>query len=179
MEKMTITQALAERKIIRSRIEREYSEMSRYMVREDNRIDPLEKIGGSEKYIKERQQAIDALIERYVRMMKAIHVFNTSTMVEFAGRTRTVDEWLTYHKDLVSTQIGSCLLIQKVVDSALKTNDKVMVVAGKRGETEKPVQVVINTNPVAFNENISNLMEMKDRLWSMLSMLNAKTEIEF
>lgn len=179
MEKLTITQALAERQIIRSRIEREFNEMGRYMVREDNRIDPLEKSGGSEKYIKERQQSIEALIERYVRMVKAIHTFNITTNVEFNGITRTVDEWLTYHKDLVSINIENLLKIQNLIENAVKTNDKVMVVANKRGETEKPVQIKINTNPTEVFESLTKMTETKDRLWSMLSMLNAKSEIEF
>lgn len=97
---MTITEGLAEIKTLEKRVAHKMSAIVPYVARPAALVDPLEKKGGSGKYISEEMQAIQDLQERVIAIRTAIQQTNLITNLTVQGMTRTIAEWLTWRKEI-------------------------------------------------------------------------------
>src|SRR6185312_10013036 len=97
---ITITEALAEIKTIGKRIESKRAAIQPYLARQDGVRDPLEKDGGSAKYIAQERQAIGDLTDRVIALRRGIQKANDTTTVTINGKSRTISEWLTWRRDI-------------------------------------------------------------------------------
>src|SRR6266850_8251735 len=105
MGKMTITEALQEIKTIGKRLEKKRLAVSDKLARDTRIKDPLEKDGGSEKFVREERQAIGDLEKRIVAIRTAIQRSNLITMVPIDGNQGTVAEWLTWRREVSAGQV--------------------------------------------------------------------------
>lgn len=72
LAKLTLTEALAELKTIDKRIVTKQNNILTYAARQDLIKDPLEKDGGSVKFVKEEKQGMNDLETRKVAIRRAI-----------------------------------------------------------------------------------------------------------
>src|SRR5439155_22848829 len=96
----TITEALAEIKTIGKRLEKKRSAILQLIARDSRVKDPLEKEGGSVRYIQAERQSVKDLETRIVAIRTAIQKSNLSTPLALDGQSMSVAEWLTWRREV-------------------------------------------------------------------------------
>ena len=177
--KITITEALAEIKTIGKRLEKKRESVFQYIGRQEGIKDPLEKSGGSEKFIKQETQAIGDLESRIIALRSGIQRTNDVTTVTIGTISRTISEWLIWKRDVLPKSkefLGKFRqVIQGIKDNAKRQGN--MVVA--KGETpQAPTDVIINMDEAKLASQIENLEEVIGSLDGQLSLKNATTFVE-
>src|SRR3989304_719743 len=102
----TITEALAELKTLKARIAKKREHVQQYILRDGRVVDPLEKDGGSRKYVTEGLQAISDMEARYIRIRNVIQVTNLITILTLGDRTLPITDWLNWRRDISSESIS-------------------------------------------------------------------------
>ena len=90
MAQTTITESLAEIKTIGKRLIKKRHALGSYIARDVRVRDPLEKNGGSEKFVAEERQSIADLENRVIAIRTAIQQSNLNSTVTVGGSTRSV-----------------------------------------------------------------------------------------
>jgi hypothetical protein len=104
MPQITITEALQEIKTIGKRLEKKRQSISQYLARDTRVRDPLEKDGGSAKFITEERQAIADLEKRVIAIRIEIQRSNLAASLTVGTTARTVAEWLTWRREISAAQ---------------------------------------------------------------------------
>jgi len=179
----TITEALAEIKTIGKRIEKKRQSVATYLARDLRLKDPLEKDGGSVKFVAEERQGIHDLSVRVVNIRTAIQKSNLATPTTIAGVTKSVAEWLTWRREvapgeqsfLTSLNNG----IRTIRDKAQRDGARIVPAGGDSTPESKGVEVVVNVDEKLLLSAQENLETVLGELDGRLSLLNATTVIEF
>lgn len=178
----TITESLAEIKTIGKRIEKKRQSIATYLARDLRLKDPLEKDGGSVKFIAAERQGISDLENRIVAIRTAIQRSNLSTATAIGNRTLTVAEWLTWRRE-VSNGAQSFLTslnngIRQIREKAQKDGGRV-VSSSSDSDTKPVLEIVVNVDEKALLEEQENMEKTLGELDGRLSLLNAITTIDF
>jgi len=179
---VTITESLAEIKTIGKRIEKKRQSVATYLARDLRLKDPLEKDGGSVKFIAEQRQGITDLENRIVAIRTAIQKSNLATSASIGNRTMTVAEWLTWRREvsvgaqgfLTSLNSG----IRQIREKAQKDGGRV-VSAPSESDSKPALEIVVNIDEKALLEEQENMEKTLGELDGRLSLLNATTIVEF
>jgi hypothetical protein len=186
MSKLTITEALQEIKTIGSRLQKKRQAIINYLARDSRVRDPLEKDGGSEKYITQERQAISDLEKRIITIRTAIQRSNLDSPLCVGTKSMSVAEWLTWRRE-VST-LGKQFLVNLTQGiSAIRADTQkkggrviaaaAVAVSESIGSGDPP-QIAVNIDE---NELIRDQEEMEEILGTLdgkLSLFNATTLIE-
>ncbi|MFI5421254.1 MAG: hypothetical protein ACHQ1H_09845 [Nitrososphaerales archaeon] len=178
----TITEALAEIKTIGKRIEKKRQSVATYLARDFRLKDPLEKDGGSVKFIVEERQGISDLENRIVSIRTAIQKSNLATQTTVGNRTMTVAEWLTWRREVSSAAQGFLNSlnsgIRQIREKAQRDGGRVV---SNATETEGKValEVIVNIDEKALLEEQENMEKTLGELDGRLSLLNATTVVDF
>ncbi len=173
----TITEALAELKTLDSRISTTEQFILNYAVRQGSTIDPLQGDGGSDVVIPSKLQSLADLLERKVAIRDAINLKNQHTMVEIAGISRTVAQWIIWRRETFKREITAYQKLQtKILDSRRQCVEKGLNL--KEGEQPTSVQEVASFIPESeINTKIEQLREIESTLDGKLSLINAVTTV--
>lgn len=182
MAEITITEALAELKTIGARIKKNRDAILAYAVRPADRKDPLEKDGGSEKFIQEKRQAIRDLCKRFVAIRTAIQVKNLASDLTLHDQTQTIQEWLNWRREIANgvQQFQQALSNKLAQERARVTQQNVSAtIRGARAET---VQAGDGNLTVAFSEKehfeeVEKTEQLVGDLDGKLSLHNATVKI--
>ena len=177
MPKLTITEALAEIKTTRARIEKKYESVAKYAARDARLKDPMESDGGSDAFvIKERQAAAD-LETRIVNIRTAIQATNIVNVLEIDGKTKSVAQWLNWrreiaprHKSFLSQLAAG---IDRIRKDATQKGLPVTTDGNASGET-----VIIHVNEKRLTEEIEAMEKVLGDLDGRLSLFNATSAID-
>lgn len=99
----TISDALAELKVIDGRIAKKREFIQQNLLRASNMVDPLANQGGSPRVIAQELQSIHDLEERKVRIRRAIQNVNVTVEITIGTTTRTIADWLAWRRDVAET----------------------------------------------------------------------------
>lgn len=181
--KMTITEALAETKTIAKRLEKKKQAVLANIARDGQRVDPLAKAGGSEKYIREELQAIRDLELRLITIRTQIQRVNLSTPLTVGSRKMSIAEWLTFRREVAEGQQGFFSGMSSAI-RAIRTkyeqptfNVRGASAVASVGE-QKPVDVVVHLDEKQLLTEQEELETLLGTLDGQLSLLNATTTIE-
>lgn len=185
MSKLTITEALQEIKTIGSRLTKKRQSLLQYLARDIRVRDPLEKDGGSEKFISEERQAIIDLESRVVAIRTAIQRSNLAASLTVGLRTRTVAEWLTWRREISAGQksfVGSLIQgLASVRNEVQKKGGRMVAAALAVNESPNandPPQVVVCVDERKLLDEQDSLEQILGDLDGKLSLFNAITVIE-
>lgn len=177
MKTISITEALAELKVIQKRIENQESNVFQYTLRNESMKDPLQAQGGSVSYIASRIQSINDLRENLIQIRRAIQSANEHNAITIGTTTRTIADWLVWRRDVASSEIN---FYKRIKDGI----DKARIAAVQRGHTAtspdqaKPEDIIVNIDEVVLNNTIDSLTTAYERLDGQLSLKNATIMIE-
>jgi hypothetical protein len=178
---ITITEALAEIKTIGKRLESKRSAIQPYLARQDGVRDPLEKDGGSAKYISQERQAIGDLEERVIALRRGIQNANDTATVSINGKTRTVSEWLTWRRDVAPGQKQFLTSLrnglQNVRNQARQQGAALVSATATTADT-KPTDIVVNIDEAAVNAEAEAIEDTLGQLDGQLSLKNATVTVD-
>lgn len=179
MTQTTITEALAEIKLVNAKIEKKKAFVLQYLARQDGVKDPLEKQGGSFKAVESELQAINDLFKRVIKIRLGINDANAKTTLTILDKSLTVAEWLVWKRDVAPKQkdiLNSLQInIGNLRNQARKQGQNVMM-SGQ--QPESPADFIVNVDELALAKQIEALQEMTDSLDGKLSLHNATTTVE-
>lgn len=178
MQKMTITEALAELRLIDKRIGTKQENVFKYLMREESRRDPLEKQGGSVSFVKREVQAIGDLCVRKVLIRLAIQRVNTLTNVTVGSVTRSIAGWLVWRRDVAPLRQHFLTKLAQTIDITRKDAMRRGHVV-TQGPDEGPGDFLVNYDEIVLAEDIEELDVVLETLDGQLSLKNATTFVEF
>ena len=179
MDKLTITEALAELKTIDKRIENKNTFVKNYLARQDMVKDPLEKDGGSVNAIRAEIQSINDLLTRKIAIRGAIQTANQQNKVTIKGKEMSISDWIVWKREVHpqlknlynSLSSGIAGLRRDAMNKGVKVTD---------GQTPaQPTDVIVNLNEQWLKTTIEELSEIEGALDGLLSLKNATVVVEF
>lgn len=174
---MTITEALAEIKTIKKRIEKKRQFVHDHLFLQGHLKDPLEKDGGSAKAIAESRQSILDLEERVVKLRLAIARANSETSATVGNKTMTINAWLIWKRD-VAPGLGEFL--ERMRNEIASVRRQVQKAGGSMVEVQaadaNEVSIYISEKDLA--EQIETHEQILGELDGKLSLINATVQIE-
>lgn len=180
MARMTITEALAELKTLRKRVEKKRGTISEFIARPNRVKDPLESEGGARAYIQRERQAAHDLTTRMVQIRVAIQRANLDTPVTVCGTTNSVAFWLAWRRDAEGLERsildGMEHTIRAVRQQVSSRQTPVRVVDDEAKAA--PDDIVIEVNEAALHEASEKHTEVMGALDGALSLINATTYVE-
>jgi len=172
MSRLTITEALAEIKTTNARILKKREAVMRYFARDAAMRDPLEADGGSKEFIKRERQAIGDLEERIVQIRTAIQTANLGNTLQVGDKSRTVQAWLNWRRDISNGHKGflgqMAAHVSQVRQQAVRQGK---TVTDKETSSQGEVLVMVNEQDLA--RQIESLEETLGTLDGKLSLFNA------
>lgn len=176
---MTITEALAELKLIQSKIEKKQGFILTFLCRQEGLKDPLEKDGGAEKVVASERQAVNDLLARYTKIRTAIADANAKATVEINGSTRSVAEWLVWRRDVVPVYKSFLTALSNHIQNIRRQIEQ------QRFNVQQPTagdprffDLKVNTDEKALSDEIERLTDTLGVLDGRLSLHNATVTVE-
>lgn len=176
---MTITEALAEIKLVTSKIDKKKQFVLNNIGRQDGIKDPFEKDGGTNKLVSGEMQAITDLTERLVQLRTEIAAANAKTLLEVNGVSRSVANWLVWRREAAPIiKVFYDQLTRGVagVRDNARTKGLAVVTSGQPATTA--ADVIIEIDEMKLSKNVEMIQEILDRLDGKLSLHNAITTVE-
>jgi len=178
MDKMTITEALAELKTIDKRLEKKRQSVMGYLFRQTCLKDPMEEHGGSKSHVSQERQAVQDIEKRRMNIRLAIQKTNLETHIEIAGETKSIAGWLVWRSDVAT---GRKNFLHGMMTSINKMRNDIQskgmrVVDGD--STNAQSDVVINLNEKDLIDSMEIMETTLGELDGQLSLKNATTFVE-
>ena len=174
MTQMTITEALAELKLIGAKVKKKRQNIAKLAVRWSNEEDPIE--GGSNATVARERQSITDLLERGVRIRSKIQSANLASLVTVGPTTRTVADWLIWRREFAADSLG----LLSDLDSQYQNTQKLFRTNPQRDPNDE-TRVVTPVFNFEIEGVLTEQVEHNDILNSLdgkLSLHNATTTIE-
>ncbi len=169
---LTVTEALAEIKLILKKIKAKEQFVLLHCCRQSNLRDPFENDGGTSALIQREMQGIADLQTRWINIRTAITAANLSNKLTIQDKTMTVAEWLTWKREISE----SSARFMQMVESAINTiRQKVQGRTDAAGQ--QPVDVIVSLSEKNLHEVRLAENEVLDLLDGRLSLFNATTTI--
>jgi hypothetical protein len=179
MEKMTITEALAEVKLIEKKVEKKVAHVQANLVRYEHITDPYQKEGGSQEVMRRELQAIADLDKRLVGIRGAIANANISNTLTIGEHARSIYDWITWKREIaekrnkmygdLSTTLKRFLDKEAAQPTVYKTDDAKVHLA----------KIILNVDYAATQEKYEKDGSLLETLDGKLSLKNATTLVEF
>lgn len=174
MEQITITEALAEIKLIVKKVEKKRAQMMPSLATYDHVPDPYQSAGGYKKVIDSELQSINDLSERLVRRRARIAETNATTDLTIEGRTRKISEWLAYKRECQNKFIDHNQAMMNSANHSLKQfEQKPQLFKQNEGAEYQLAKLSLNVDLSALAKNQEYLITIKEKLDGALSLKNA------
>lgn len=180
MTKMTITEALAEIKLINSKLDKKRARVLENLIRYEHETDPFAHEGGSSVYCNAEVQSIEALEENIAKIRSAIMSANLSNSAEVMGKTRTLYEWLVWKRDLVEKQKYFYLNVYTKSKERIEYLHKNPHTVGKpeAGVTPELAKIKPSLQHADFSKKHEEVCDVLSKLDGVLSLKNATIVID-
>ena len=178
MEKITITEALAEIPTITKRINKKQEFIFSYLYRQSSVRDPHEKDGGAQLLISREIQAIDDLQERIVNIRAAIQKSNQVNTITIGNTTRTIADWLTWRREVAPVQqVFLNTIVGRLNAVRQDAQRKGMSVIGEdKGYSSN--DIIVNISEKGLADSIEEFEQVMGFLDGQLSLKNATILID-
>ena len=178
MPTYTITEAIAELKVITKRLESKEQTIFQYALRLESQRDPLQANGGSAAIVKAEMQAINQLHENIIKIRRAIQEANTSNIIDLEGTQRSIADWLVWRRDVANARINFLKRVKQGIDNARIQNvQKGHKLVNSEPEAQ-PGDIIVNLDEAALIQQIEQAQVQLERLDGQLSLKNATIAIE-
>ncbi len=176
---LTITEALAEIKTIGKRVQKKREFIGQYSFRQEIVRDPLDNQGGSKAVIAAEFQSVRDLEERLVTLRRAIAKANAEVMVTVGGTTRSIQDWLTWRREVAGNRKGAVLgMLQAVQNFRAQRAKDGFNVRTEASATPTDKDIIVNVDERALAVEAEELETVLGTLDGLLSLKNATTTMD-
>lgn len=173
MEQMTITEALAEVKLLEKKMLKKRELVYANLYRVEGEVDPLEKEGGSQKVLSQELQSIFDLNTRLLKIRAAIAQANLQNEITVGKQTRSIFDWLTWKREVAGRESEFFRTVHTRVKSKIEeARNKPPVAKDMEGNFKllKVLPTVDYSEYFRLEEETQNVLEQLD---GKLSLKNA------
>lgn len=183
MRTLLITEGLQEIKINKALISKKRNTIHTYATRLSTTPDPLEKEGGTAKFLNSELHAIKDLEHNIVKIRLAITRKNLETNLSVKDVTKSISEWIVWRRDISEMQESSAQILISRVQQARAAHERDTKQLQKQVDMNPNVVIKESTILVLFDEQkllkeTEKTSEILGLLDGQLSVLNATTSIE-
>lgn len=175
LQKTTITEALAEIKLITKKMEQKASFIRQNLVRAAHVPDPL---GDSKGKLESEAQSYIDLGTRIINIRHAISKANLECEITVGDTTQTIADWLIWKREIAQNKFKLFDHIQSAlktsIDQASKSPQAYLDAEGKH----KFVELVTNLSYPEYAEKSQKVQDQLAKLDGLLSLKNATITIE-
>jgi hypothetical protein len=175
----TITEALAELKIIGKKLENQRSAAAKYLYRPESQKDPLEKQEGSVKFVAEKRQSIADLEDRYVSIRRAIAQSNQTTLITISKDTRTISDWLVWKVAIYPERQAFLRALLGGIETARRVAQKSGGSLTTDEKTAKPTDIIVSLDEKGLLDEIEHNDTAFQTLDGQLSLKNATVVVDY
>lgn len=179
---VTITEALADLKVIQKRIANKQGFIGDHIARAEQMRDPLAKDGGSPAVIEREMQALHDLREDAVSIRRAIKQANAVTEVTIGSTTRTIADWLVWRRDVAPVEqsflTGLVKFVERARQQATQRGGALVSATANTADT-KPTDIIVNVSEVELSKNVEELNALLELLDGQLSLKNATVMVTY
>lgn len=175
LQKITITEALAEIKLITKKLESKGKFVTTNLTRYKHVPD---KIGDSEKKLNEEMQSINDLYKRMVKIRNVISKANLANTIKIADEEMPITDWLSWKREVAQ---GQKILYLNIQSTLKREIDKVeMSPQGYKDAdgNNKFFELVCNLSYPEYVTKTQEVQEKLDKLDGLLSLKNATIVVE-
>ena len=169
---ITITEGLAEIKLVASKIEKKRQFIKTYLARQNGIRDPLEKEGGSRNAIEAAMQSVVDLEERLILLREAISNANANNNITISGEVRTIFQWLIWRKEVAPVKLAFLQNLLETLNKVRKEAIQKEVKVSIEG-SENPLDIVVNLKEGELSKEIEKFQDILGHLDGQLSLKNA------
>ncbi len=180
-EKKTISEAMAELKLINAKVEKKIDFIKSNCVSYNHAEDPYKKEGGRQELIKQEEQAVNDLLKRYELIREKIMKANLDTDITINDTTKSIYSWLVWRKDVKENQER----LYKTYEIAENKNSELEARPQSYKKEEKDGTVINEFIKLTFNikldkyrKELENISDAFEKLDGILSLKNATIFIE-
>lgn len=178
MEKITITEALAEIKLIEKKIEKKEAVLRGNVSRIKQMPDPYEKDGGSRLANERELQAVGDLRERHIKIRRSIAAANLANSIKIESQERSIAEWLIFKREVLEKNKSLYGALATGAKRAIDTFAAQPQLYKDPQGSPQLAEVVINYDYPALLKQSEQLQFIDDKLDGQLSLKNALIVIE-
>lgn len=175
---ITITEALAELKLIKAKVDKKKQFISNFIGRQDAVKDPLEKQGGYVAALKAERQSINDLINRFVLIRSKIAEANSKTNLTLGAETKTIADWLVWRRDAAPMIKDVQQSMANQINSLRNEGRKKGLNVVAEGQQQTPNDIIVNIDEKELSEWQERTIETLGILDGKLSLHNATVTIE-
>lgn len=177
MEQLTVTEALAEIKTIKARIDKKRENVRRYFARYARERDPLEREGGCVEFVRKERQGIGDLEQRIITIRAAIQQANMTTRLTIRGTERTVMDWLSWRREIANDAnqfVNELAQRSNNLRQQARTQGRKVV---EKDPGEAVEEIVVAYSEVELAREVEDMTALLGELDGKLSLVNATTTI--
>lgn len=181
MEKMTITEALAEIKLIEKKIDKKKDMVYGNLCRFSPQPDPFEKTGGAITTLNGEVQSCGDLWQRWIKIRSAIATVNLVHEITIEGHTKSIYEWLIWKREIAEKQIQfykKIYMDTKMHIDANAKNPKLLQDPSIKDSKPQLVDLITYFNYPEYIKKEEHFSMVLDKLDGQLSLKNALITIE-
>lgn len=179
-EKMTVTEALAEIKLIEKKIAKKEETVRAHLSRYENTPDPFQSVsGGSKAAVQAEVQSVKDLREKLVRIRGAIATANIENTVTVGEATRNIYDWLTWKREIANKERDFYQAIHTTLKLQLDTNAQRPNVYKDETGVVQVAKLIPNVDYAEFLTRHQKLTDMIETVDGKLSLKNATILISF
>jgi hypothetical protein len=173
MERYTITEALAEIKLIDKRVDKKHEFIKTNLLRFDHMPDPFTKDGGSVEYMRRENQSVNDLWSRLIKLRAAITKANVDNTITVEGVTKSIAEWLSWKRDVQENQFNHLNNLVKTLEAHKREHERTPKFMKNDAGEAFIVKPVFNMDLEQIQKDLEKVMIIKERLDGQLSLKNA------
>ena len=171
---MTITEALAEIKLISNKLEKKRQFVLQNTMKVKQAPDSMAADGGIKQVIQSELQSIADLEDRLCGLRWAIMRTNTTEIIEIMGKVRTLYEWLVWRKEVSNNQKYFYKQIYDVTKNEMDSLAKApRLYKPNDDSTPTLVEIEPNLDYMSYAAKAATVGEILDKLDGILSLKNA------
>lgn len=178
MEKMTITEALAEVRLIEKKIIKQQKIVFENRSRLSHVADPYADAGGGKKAVESAFQSVRDLGKRLADIRISISVANQATMLELNGREMSITGWLAWRREVAPQHLK---FMEKLSGAVSKDQEQIENnPPAYKDENGKVLlsEIIYNVDKSNLDKEIISFDETLSILDGKLSLLNATVVVE-
>lgn len=175
---MTITEALAEIKLITNKLMKKKEWCVTNVVRFKHAPDPYADKGGTKVVMSQELQSIEDLEGRIAAIRTAIMKANLENTADVMGTTKTIYEWLVWRKEIASNKRSFLQQIYSTAKNSVDRHAASPQVCKSESGVVTLVEMEVNVDYGDYNNKAAYVLEVFDKLDGILSLKNATITIE-
>lgn len=172
---MTITEALAEIKLIGKKLDSKGDTILKNLTRFEHMPDVL---GDSKSVLAQEMQSMSDLWARHIKIRSAISKANLTETIKINDDEMTISEWITWKREISAKELNMCTNIRnklKMETDRAASNPQAYKDADQNNQFFK---LICNLSYHQYVERSQYIQERLDKLDGLLSLKNATTIVE-